>query len=267
MDVREERTKDMPFKLDAAGNIAISELNGKKLPVFVYADGRESPFDADETVTTIGRLNGEAKTHREAKELAEGTLVAYAKIADPAKAVAALELVANIDAKKLVDAGEIQKVRDEIGKSYKEQIDDLTGQLKTSNEAMTDMHIGGAFNTSAFIKEKCAIPADFVRARFGSNFKVEAGKVVAVDSSGNKLYSRANPGELAGFDEAAAMLIEAHPQRDSILKGTGANGGGGGGGKPNGQGGGKQYTRSQFETLDVAARGKVMAEGAKIVEG
>ncbi|WP_133303033.1 hypothetical protein [Cupriavidus lacunae] len=31
----------MPFKYDEAGNIAVQEVGGKKLPVFVGADGSE----------------------------------------------------------------------------------------------------------------------------------------------------------------------------------------------------------------------------------
>ena len=55
----------MPFKFDADGHIVLQEVNGQKLPVFTDAQGKEAPFDADSTVATIGRLNGEAKGHRE----------------------------------------------------------------------------------------------------------------------------------------------------------------------------------------------------------
>lgn len=62
--------------------------------------------------------------------------------------------------------------------------------------------IGGRFGSSSYIKDKVAIPADFVQARFGQSFKIEGDKVVAYDASGNKVFSRTKPGELADFDEA-----------------------------------------------------------------
>jgi hypothetical protein len=84
------------------------------------------------------------------------------------------------------------------------------------------------------IAEKLAVPADMVQATFGNRFKIEDGKVVAYDANGNKIFSRARPGELADFDEALETLVEQYPYKDHILKGSGANGGGAptGGGQP-----------------------------------
>jgi hypothetical protein len=44
-------------------------------------------------------LNGEAKSHREAKESAEASLAKFAGIGDPAKAIEALEMMTKIDQK------------------------------------------------------------------------------------------------------------------------------------------------------------------------
>ena len=65
----------MPFKFNADGTIAMDAA--AKLPIFIHANGTEAPFDADNTVSTITRLNGEAKTHREAKEAAELKLKSF----------------------------------------------------------------------------------------------------------------------------------------------------------------------------------------------
>ena len=61
----------MPFKFTPEGQIVTQEINGQKLPVFVHADGKEVPFDADSALGKISQLNGESKQHREAKEAAE----------------------------------------------------------------------------------------------------------------------------------------------------------------------------------------------------
>jgi hypothetical protein len=69
-----------------------------------------------------------------------------------------------------------------------------------------------------------------VQARFGNAFKLEGDAIVAYDTTGNKIFSRLKPGDIAGFDEALDILIDAYPYRDHILKGSGASGGGAAGG-------------------------------------
>lgn len=248
----------MKLKLDENGNAVLQD--GK--PVYVHEDGKEVAFDAPGTVATITRLNGEARSHRERAEGAEGKLKGFEGIEDGAAARKALELVANLDAKKLVDAGEIEKVKMEVGKVYQAQLDELGTKAKTFEQQLYEEKIGGAFSRSKLIGEKLAIPADMVQARFGQSFKIEDGKTVAYDQHGNKIYSRARPGELADFDEALESLVEQYPYRDHILKSSGANGGGapaGGGG-----GGGKRtVSREQFAAMSPAEQGKLAQAAAK----
>ena len=73
----------MKLKLDANGNVVVE--NG--MPVYVHDDGKEIPFDAAAAMTKITSLNGEAKTHREAKEAAEASLAKFAGISDPTKVI------------------------------------------------------------------------------------------------------------------------------------------------------------------------------------
>ena len=49
----------MPFKYNADGTIAID--GEKKLPIFIHPNGTEAPFDADTTLGTITRLNGDTR--------------------------------------------------------------------------------------------------------------------------------------------------------------------------------------------------------------
>lgn len=213
-----------------------AELSDGK-PVYVEDDGRETAFDAPATRGTITRLNKEAQGHREGKENVEKLLKSFEGITDPAAAIKALNIVANLDAKKLVDAGEIDKVKAEISRAFQGQLEEANTKNKGLEEALYSEKIGGSFARSKFIAEKLAIPADMVQAAFGKNLKVEDGKIVAYDSNGNKIFSRARPGELAEFDEALELLVDAYPHKDHILKGSG---GAGGGANPGGGSGGKE---------------------------
>lgn len=245
----------MPFKYDANGAIVLQEVDGKKLPVFIHADGKEAPFDGDGTVATISRLNGEAKGHRERAEKAEGSLKAFEGITDPAAAIKALSTVKNLDDKKLVDAGEVEKVKAEAIKSVRAEFEPIVKERDTLKGELYGEKIGGAFARSKFIADKVAVPADLLQASFGKHFSIENGKVVAKDASGNQLFSRTKHGEPAEFEEALEMLVDAYPYKASILKGSGASGGGAGsGGSGQGGGGRKTITRAQFDALDPAAK-------------
>lgn len=259
----------MKLKLDEQGHVVVQD--GK--PVYVHDDGKEVPFDAAAAVSKIATLNREAQGHREAKEAAEAKAKAFEGIEDAEAARKALETIKNIDEGKLLSAGKVEEIKAAAQRAAQEQVaaaskahaEKLASTEAERNKLIAELYaekIGGSFNRSKFIAEKVAIPADLMQARFGAAFKVEDGKPVAYDASGNKIYSRSRPGDLADFDEALEFLVEQYPNRDHILKGSGANGGGAQGG---GNGGGKKVlNRAQFAQLSPAeqsAHSRAVREG------
>jgi len=253
------------LKLDDQGHVVVQD--GK--PVYVHDDGKEVAFDAPGTVSTISRLNGEAKSHRERAEAAEQALKGFEGITDPAAALKALSTVKNLDDKRLVDAGEVEKVKAEAIKAIEDRYAPMVKENETLKGQLNSHLIGGAFASSKFIAEKFAAegPAgvEIARALFGNSLKVEDGKVVGYDAQGNKLYSRARPGELASAEEAIELLVDSYPHKNSILKGSGANGGGAGHGGGNG-GGKKTMSREQFNQVDPAMRAQFLKEGGTLTE-
>lgn len=213
----------MKLKLTPEGHAAVQD--GK--PVYVNDDGTEVAFDAAGTTEAIKRLNGEAKGHRERAEAAEKALKAFEGL-DPEQAAKALDTISKLDQKKLIDAGEVDKVRSEITKNWESKVADAEKREQALQQQLQTELIGGNFARSKLIAEKLAIPGDLVQAAFGSAFKVEGGRVVAYDKAGQAIYSKANPSEYAGFDEALGVLVDAYPNKDHILKGTGASGYGAG---------------------------------------
>lgn len=241
-----------------------AEIDASGLPVYVHDDGKELGFDADQAVNKISALNGEAKSHREAKEAAEAKLATFSGITDPAKALEALEMITKIDQKKLIDAGAVDQVKAEITKSFQAQLDEANNKNKALEGQLYDSMIGGSFSGSKFITDKIAIPADLLQARFGQSFKVEEGKVVAYDGTGNKIYSRTRPGELASFDEALEFLIEQYPQKDHILKSSGNNGTGSR--TTQHQAGQKTMKRDAFAALSPVEQQSTLKDGITIVD-
>lgn len=232
----------MKLKLDDQGHAVLQD--GK--PVYVKDDGSELAFDAVQAFSKIGQLNGENADYKKRFKDAESKLKAFEGIEDAAKAIEALQTVANLESKKLIDAGEVEKVKSEIAKSYQTKLDEAEAKAAALETQLYGEMVGGAFARSKYISEKLAIPADMARAYFGGRFAIEEGRVVAKDANGNKLYSGKNAGELADFEEAIEMLVGQYAGKDSILKGTGANGSGASG---SGGNGGQPKTLTELHML------------------
>lgn len=212
----------MKLKLDENGNAVIVDGH----PVYVHEDGKEVAVDVAQLTSRAQYLATESEKAFQQRDDAKRSLKAFEGIEDVAAARKALDTVSKLDQKQLVDAGEIDTVRNEISKAYQAQLDEANTKAQTFEQQLYAEKIGGSFARSQFIAEKMAVPADMVQATFGSSFKIEEGKVVAYDAQGQKIFSRTRPGELADFNESLETLVSQYPHRDHILKSSNANGGG-----------------------------------------
>ena len=213
----------LKLKLDDTGHAVVQD--GK--PVYVNEDGKEIPYDVNQANNKISELCKEAKTHREAKEAAEQKLRQFDGIEDPEAARKAIETCNNLDSKKLIDVGEIERVKAEINKVANAKIEEANKKTEIVTQQLYDEKIGGSFARSNFIKDRLAIPADIAQAAFGKNFNVTGeGRIIAKDNNGNEIYSQINPGEPAAFDEALEILVGNYKNKDSILRGNQATGAG-----------------------------------------
>jgi hypothetical protein len=266
----------MPFKYDANGAIVTQGEGEKKLPVFIHADGREAPFDADTTVSTIGRLNGEAKAHREAKESAEAKLKNFEGIDDGEAARKALEMVKNIKDGELITAGKVQEIKDAAAASAKQAVADATRAAEAREKALAEQNqkltgdlnnhiVGGSFAGSKFIAEKLAIPADIAQKVFGDRFSVEGGKLVPKDANGNPIFSATRHGEHADFEEALQLMVNAYPNRDMILRGSGASGSGAQQSN-GGAGGSKSINRGGFDKMAPVDQAAFVKSGGTVTD-
>lgn len=245
--------------VEVEGQTYAAMQDGK--PVYVDDSGKETAFDAPGTVQTISRLNAEAKGHREAKEAAEKQLKGFEGLDDPAAARKALETVQNLDHKKLVDAGEVEKVKAEAIKAVEEKYKPVVERADTLEKQLRQEKIGGQFSRSKFIGEKLvkAMSPDVVESIFGRHFDLKDGKAIAKDANGNEIYSKSNPGEPAGFDEALEILVSNHPNRDNWIAAKAATGGDTKG-DGSGGGGGKTIPRAEFDKMDGGAQRKAILE-------
>jgi len=98
-------------------------------------------------------------------------------------------------------------------------------------------------------KSTTILPPEIAAKYFGHQFKVEKDDsdnliVIGYHMNGTQIYSRSQPGELAGFEEAIKEIIDEYPMKDSIMR-AGFSGSGG-------QGGGSDHGENELETLKIA---------------
>lgn len=237
------------WKMDG-DKIALQDGN----PVWVNADGSESVLKHD----TISNLRSEAQTWRTRAEENLNKLKGFDGL-DAAKAREALDKLKKIDEKALIDSGEVDKVRDTIKSEYTSQLSEKDKEIATLSTRISGMILDAAFNSSKFISENIAVPAEMFRDSFGKFFKVEDGKIIAFDRAGNRVMSKKSVGEFADFDEAIELLVDSYSQKDAVLKapehrGTGNNGGGGGGGT------GRVVRRADLASMPPAKMADLMAK-------
>ncbi len=296
----------MPIKTVEIEGKNYAEVTDGKI-VMIETDGTETPYDTAAFDKTVARVLSEAKGHRTAKEAAEKSLSdakalhadaekqlneitdklkKFDGITDVKAALKAVETIKNIDDKKLVDAGEMEALRKTItaesdakleaaNKVYEDALAEaakvsqaVTLEKDTLQTLLYDQMIGGAFFTSKFIADKCHPDAAQMQKLYGSHFKIEEGKPVARDGSGNVIFSTTKGGEPALPDEALEILVNADPGKDRVLKAVMDNGSGSKGneGKGSPGEGDKIISRPDFDKMTHFDRASKMKDGYKIVD-
>ena len=234
-----------------------AEINDGK-PVYVDDAGKEHSYDAPAMRGSLDKLNSVLGDERSKLSALQEQVQQFDGL-DPDQARKALKTLGDIDSKKLIDAGEIEKVRAQIAEGYEKKLSTVTDELKTLEGRYATEKVNGAFANSKFVKDRLAIPADMVQAAFARHFQFEGGSIKPVDAHGNAIYSESNPAELASFDEALERIVGQYPNRDAIMKGTGSNGSGTG---PVDQGGSRsRISRADFDALPPAQQHAIATKG------
>jgi hypothetical protein len=224
------RREAMKLKLDEDGHVVLD--NG--MPVYVYEDGQEIPFDAPASQLKITELNTESKNHRlEAKEANE-KLATFEGIEDPAAAMKAIETVSNLDAKKLIDADQVEILKKQLGETYESERQKLvdgftdkelgyTSQITDLNETMHQMVVMDRFSRSPYFageNPKTTLTPDIAANHFGKHFKVEGSGVdakVVGYLNDDIIQSREKFGTPADFEESIGTIIDNYQFKDRIL--------------------------------------------------
>jgi hypothetical protein len=226
----------MKIKIDEQTKTAVLKDG---LPVYVYDDGTEGPFDAKATLENLNRrisnlseekdrFFGKAKDYEEKFKAYEGI--------DPAKYGEYEKVVKNLNDKALLDEKGIEALKKTMRETFEEEkkaeakryetmVNERETQVQSLNGLVYDLVIKNKFATSDFFagdKPKTIYQPEDAALIFGRNFEVQIkdNKVdlVAKDEKGAVIMSKKNHGEPADFDEAITTLVEARAKKYSILR-------------------------------------------------
>lgn len=269
----------MPWKMNGE-NIVVQDGH----PVWVYDDGKESPFNAESALKKISDVTAESVGRKDKIREYETKLEALKGIDDPVafvkKATAAIETMKNLDDKKLIDAKEVETLKASVAATFNEKISGMEkafatkeqeyqDQLGKSQSIISDLLIRGQINQASFISERTVLTPTIAFDVFKENFKIEEvdgePRAVAVRKDGKKIMSLKDPGSFASVNEALETLVNEHPDKDRLLKGID----GGGGTPPNGNQSkftGKTLSRQAFNGLDQFSRQKFIKDGGRVTE-
>lgn len=153
----------------------------------------------------------------------------------------ALDEIRDNNDQKLLEAGELERLKNEIKarweaklgafrKAAEEKEARLQETIRVKVDEIRGLVVRSVFEASTFIREKTVLTPNIAYHVFGGFFQVEdtpEGPIPAARfANGERIMSKTNPQIPAEPEEAIEALVNAHVDRDAVLKagkpGTGA---------------------------------------------
>jgi hypothetical protein len=221
----------------AAEKAAADKAAADKAAADVAAAGTK-PSDAEaKLLKEVMEKKEKFEAERKARIEVENKLKEFDGI-DPKAIKALLAEQTEREQKELAAKGEWDKLKAQMaeanGKIVAEKdaaIEAERNTVKTLNQQIADLTVGAAFSASQFLKEDLVLPLNKARSLYGSHFEYKDGKVIGYDQPAG-VASRVplvdSKGEPLGFEEAFKKIIDADPDKETILKSKTAPGAGSG---------------------------------------
>lgn len=151
------------------------------------------------------------------------------KDVDPAKYQELLALAKKQEEKKLIDAGEIDKVVEqrvgEMKSTYESQLKTLTEQSSVAQRQLESLLIDNAVRDAAVKSGVQPTAVDDVLLRAKATFKIKDGNAVPVDAQGNVVYGKDGTTPMSVVDWTTGLKKQA-PHLFQGSQGGGAQGSG-----------------------------------------
>lgn len=209
---------------DAAAAAAAAEAaKGDKGADGMTAKERELLHEVMEKKTKLKEAADKVKDFESKLKVWEGL--------DPAEVKALIAAQKDAKTKELEAKGEYEAVKQQMREAHEaekktlaERIADLETQLRGRDTQIDGLTVGQTFSQSKFIAEKLTLSPTKTRTIYGDHFdRDETGRVVGYDkprgAAGRAPLVNGN-GEPLSFDDALAKLVEADPDKETVLRAT-----------------------------------------------
>lgn len=211
--------------VDAAAVAAAEKAAGEK----AVADAAAAKLTEKEAELLREVMDKKSKLATTAAELAttKAALEAYGGV-DAAKVAALVKAEADAEKATAEAKGDFDRVKQMMAAEHTKdtatlqaQIDALNASEGAKNKIIDNLTIGNSFGNSVFIRDGLALSPTKARTVYGAHFEVtdgnivcfdkpagEAGRTMLVDAAGNAL----------DFDAALKRIVDADPDRKTMLK-------------------------------------------------
>jgi hypothetical protein len=239
------------------------------------ADAAKAEADRVEAAKKGGMSDADAKLLKENMKKTKELEALQARIKefegiDPTKArelltkqEEAAKAAEEAEKKRLAEAGEFDRLRQMMAAEHEKNMQALKDQLATLeadrgnlSKTVDDLTVGTSFANSNYIRDNLVLAPSKARRIYGDHFESENGRVVAYDkpkgaADRTKLVDAS--GNAIGFEDALKRLVEADPDKDTVLK---SNLKQGVGSKPS------DVRRPNLETTELPLKGRARIEAA-----
>lgn len=142
------------------------------------------------------------------------------------------------ETKKLEEKGQFDLIKKQMNEQHKAETDTLKAEInalkeaKLSSEARIDeLTVGSTFSQSKYVADELTLTPTKARALYATHFDLEDGQIVGYNKprgAAGRTQLVDVSGEPLTFDLAMQKIIEADPDRDSLIrskihKGSGSN--------------------------------------------
>jgi len=168
-----------------------------------------------------------AKDAKAAADKAAADLKLFEGI-DPVKVREMIAKEKDVETKRLEAAGEFTKVKEQMNTQHQEaisakdeEIKTLKGQITSKTGQIEELTIGTGFGQSKFITDETVLSSVKARKIYGDHFDIVEGSVVGYDKPRGE-EGRAPIVDAKGsnmpFNDAIKHMINADPDRDTLLR-------------------------------------------------
>ncbi|MFK3740959.1 DUF6651 domain-containing protein [Massilia sp. TN1-12] len=229
---RDQATGDEGGK--SAGGGGAAEPTEAEKAAAADAAAAKVAADAGKPTDAEAKLLKEVMQKKEALKVAEAdAAAAKARLAefdgvDPAEIKKLLSERKTAEEAALAAKGDFETLKTRMAEEHtkvttalQDQVNALTQQLAAKDRIVDELSVGTQFSQSAFIKDETTIPPAKARALYGAHFDLEDGKVVGYDKprgAAGRAPLVDQLGNNVAFEDAMRKIIEADPDKDSLLR-------------------------------------------------